>query len=518
MPDSAANIVETHSAVVISIGDRVYKLKKPVNLGFLDFSTVEARRMACHREVELNRRLAPDVYLGVADVVGPDGELCDHLVVMRRMPADRRLTACIERGEDVDDALRQVAHDVAALHASSPATISFAHVATAEAVRSTWDASFEQMAPDVGPVLSSATAARVEYLVHRYLDGRDELFKRRIDEGWVRDGHGDLQADDIFLLPDGPRVLDCIEFSDELRWGDALSDVAFLAMDLERLGRKDLAERFLAWHREFSADGWPSSLAHHYIAHRAHVRAKVTAIRHNQGDPSAKGLANRFLDLACAHLEQARVKLILVGGLPGTGKSTLAAAIGEKLPVVVLRSDEMRTQATTPHGRPGSAPYGEGRYRPEAVAANYCELIRRAAELLALGESVVLDASWSSDNTRARTGNGGVDVERPRGDHVPHTSRHGCRTHSYAPPARRRPVRSDAGRRGSHGLTLRSMAASRRDRDRLRSRRISRRRSPRHGGRPKLRRRWLASGCTGTSSRVSEPRPSGTTRGPDSGG
>ena len=398
--NTAASLAETHSAVVMFIGDRAYKLKKPVKFGFLDFSTVGARRRACHREVDLNRRLAPDVYLGVADLVGPDGALCDHLVVMRRMPADRRLTACIERDEDVGDALRYVAHDVAALHASSPAATTFSYVATAEAVGGNWDASFAQMAPDVGPVLDSATASRVEYLVHRYLDGREELFQQRIKEGWVRDGHGDLQADDIFLLPDGPRVLDCIEFSDELRWGDILSDVAFLAMDLERVGRNDLAEHFLAWHREFSADSWPSSLAHHYIAYRAHVRAKVTAIRHHQGDPSAQRLANRYLDLACTHLEQARVKLILIGGLPGTGKSTLASAIGEQLSVVVLRSDEIRTHGSTSHGRPVANPYAEGRYSREAVTANYSGLISRAAELVALGESVVLDASWSSDDMR----------------------------------------------------------------------------------------------------------------------
>jgi aminoglycoside phosphotransferase family enzyme len=177
--DAGASLVETHSAVVVSIGDRVYKLKKPLNLGFLDFSTVEARRRACHREVELNRRLAPDVYLGVADVVDPAGLLCDHLVVMRRMPADRRLTACIERGEDVTEALRQVAHDVAALHERSPDAGAFAAVATRDAVRRLWDAGFDQMARDVGPVLHAATATRIEYLVHGYLDGRDELFETR---------------------------------------------------------------------------------------------------------------------------------------------------------------------------------------------------------------------------------------------------------------------------------------------------------------------------------------------------
>lgn len=388
------SVVETHTAVVVFIGDRVYKLKKPVDLGFVDFSTVAARRQACQREVDLNRRLAPDVYLGVADLVGVDGEVCDHLVVMRRMPTDRRLTACIERGEDVTDAVRTVARDVAALHeASDPASErAWSHVGTVERVRANWDDNFTAMRPFAGRVFAADTLADVEHRVHRYLDGRRLLFERRIREGRIRDGHGDLQADDIFLLEDGPRVLDCLEFSDELRWGDVLNDVAFLAMDLERLGRADLAGHFLEWHREFTADTWPSSLADHYIAYRAHVRAKVSAIRFEQGDPGAATLAARMLDIAAAHLAQAQVRVVLVGGLPGTGKSTLSNSLGDRLALTVLRTDEVRAGARSTD----PISYGEGRYAPESIDETYDALLAQARTLLEVGESVVLDASWSS--------------------------------------------------------------------------------------------------------------------------
>jgi predicted kinase len=233
--------------------------------------------------------------------------------------------------------------------------------------------------------------ARVERLVHRYLDGRGALFERRIADGHVRDGHGDLQADDIFLLDDGPRVLDCLEFSDELRRGDVLNDVAFLAMDLERLGHAELAARFLDWHREFTADTWPASIADHYIAYRAHVRAKVTAIRFEQGDDGAKTTAALLLELAATHLERARVRLVLVGGLPGTGKSALSDALAARLPFTVLRTDEVRGGARSEE----PAAFGEGRYRADAIASTYEQLLGRARALLELGESVVLDASWS---------------------------------------------------------------------------------------------------------------------------
>jgi aminoglycoside phosphotransferase family enzyme/predicted kinase len=393
-----AAVVETHTAVVVFVGGRAYKLKKPVDLGFVDFSTVAARAAACRREVELNRRLAPDVYLGVADVVGPDGAVCDHLVVMRRMPADRRLSTCIERGEDVVPALRTVARDIAALHESSEPDAAWSFVASVERVRANWDDNFAAMRPFAGRVFDHETLTRVELLVHRYLDGRRPLFEQRIADGRVRDGHGDLQADDIFVLDDGPRVLDCLEFSDELRHGDVVNDVAFLAMDLERLGRADLAARFLDWHREFTADTWPASLADHYIAYRADVRAKVTAIRVEQGDEHAKAWAARFLDLAVTHLEQARVRLILVGGLPGTGKSALSDALAARLAVTTLRTDELRAGERAAR----SAPYGEGRYTEAAVRETYEQLLDRARTLLELGESVVLDASWSSAALRER--------------------------------------------------------------------------------------------------------------------
>jgi aminoglycoside phosphotransferase family enzyme/predicted kinase len=392
----AAAIAETHSAIVVFIGDRAYKIKKPVDLGFLDFSTVAARREAANREVDLNRRLAPDVYLGVADIIGPDGAPCDHAVVMRRMPNDRRLSACLSRGENVDDALRLVARDLAALHDASPRDPAWNRVGSVAYLSQLWEECFAQLERQRGTVFDPQHLDSVETLARRYLAGRQVLFEGRIATGRIRDCHGDLQADDIFLLPDGPRILDCIEFSDELRWGDELNDFAFLAMDLERLGHPELADRLLAWQREFSTDSWPASLAHHYIAYRAIVRAKVASIRHEQGDARAGTAACDLVRLATAHLEHGRVQLVLIGGLPGTGKSTIARTLAERLPFAVLRTDEMRE-------RPAGAltDYGEGRYAPDAVAANYRSMLDRAGGLLRSGESVVLDGSWSSAELRS---------------------------------------------------------------------------------------------------------------------
>lgn len=386
---SNPRVVETHSAILFFVGDRAYKLKKPVDLGFLDFTTREARLAACRQEVALNQRLAPDAYLGVAGLVGPDGDLADHLVVMRRMPEDRRLATCVAAGEDVDDALRSIAHRIAALHDLRPPDAVHDRLATVDAVRARWIAGFDQIAELDRSEADRARDDQMRHLVERYLDGRRDLFERRIRRGRIRDGHGDLMAEDIFLLPEGPQILDCLEFSEDFRWGDVLADVAFLAMDLERLGRRDLADRFLDLHRQLSGDHWPPSLADHYVAYRAHVRAKVGLLRAGQAGTPPGSEVEVLLELARTRLESGRVRLVVVGGAPGTGKSTVASALGERLGAVVLRTDEVRARLP-----------GRG-YAAADVQATYDQLIVDARRLLAAGEHVVLDATFADAARRS---------------------------------------------------------------------------------------------------------------------
>jgi hypothetical protein len=264
-----------------------------------------------------------------------------------------------------------------------------------------WEASFAQVAPHVGRILDPATEARTETLARAYLAGREPLLRRRVADGRIRDGHGDLLADDIFCLDDGPRVLDCIEFDPALRHGDVLGDIAFLAMDLERLGAPEAAGALLRWYREFSAETHPDSLAHLYVAYRAHVRAKVACLRVDQGDPAAGPAARGLAALAVRHLEAGRPRLVLVGGLPGTGKSTLAAGVADRLGWPLLRSDVVRKQlAGLPDRAATGAGYRQGIYTGESTARTYAEMIGRARRALQLGESVVLDASWTDDRWR----------------------------------------------------------------------------------------------------------------------
>ncbi|MFG2006249.1 AAA family ATPase [Spirillospora sp. NPDC048911] len=397
----AAAVSETHIGIVFFTGDRAYKLKKPVNLGFLDFSTREARERACHREVELNRRFSPDVYLGVADVHGPSGEVCDHLVVMRRMPAARRLATLVRAHAPVGDALRTIAKRLAAWHAIAPRGQTISAQGTRDALRERWKASFDQVRPFHDDVIPAADASEIERLTLRFLAGREPLFDSRITTGRIVDGHGDLLAGDIFVLDDGPRILDCLEFDDRLRYLDGLDDAAFLAMDLERLGAPHLADRFMHWYTEYAADPAPASLRHHYVAYRAFVRAKVACFRHQQGDPHAAAEARELSRIALRHLRAGQVSLILVGGLPGTGKTSLAGALADQLGCTVLSSDRTRKElAGLSAEEPAAAPYGTGIYDRTSTNHTYATLLDRARLLLQRGETIVLDASWTATSYR----------------------------------------------------------------------------------------------------------------------
>ena len=257
------------------------------------------------------------------------------------------------------------------------------------------------MQPYRGPVLDPGILDAVAADATRYLAGRTALFRERIARGRIRDGHGDLLADDVFCLADGPRVLDCLEFDDALRYGDVLADLAFLAMDLERLGRADLARRLLDRYASAADDRWPSSLADLYIAYRALVRTKVACLRVDD-DPAAGDAARSLLDLAARHLARGRVRLVLVGGPPATGKSTLANAIAAHSGWTVLRSDEIRKQlAGIAPTTSAAAARDEGLYTRDWTDRTYAALLDAAAERLRHGQSVILDASWPDEGRRA---------------------------------------------------------------------------------------------------------------------
>ena len=426
MPDQLSPaVVETHVSTLFFVGDRVYKVKKPVKTGFLDWTTAAQRHEACQLEVALNRRIAPDVYLGVANVVDDHGTLCDSLVVMRRLDSSASLARLVQAGVDVAGPLRALAQQLAAFHSRCRSDREIAEAGSIGAMAANWRDNWRQMGPYVmAGLLDSQVKEAAARMSASYIRGRRRLFDRRVEGGRIRDGHGDLLAEDIFVVDDGVQVLDCLEFDARLRHGDVLSDVAFLAMDLERLGACRLGESFLNWYREFSGDTWPASLQHHWIAYRAQIRAKVACLRHSQGDPLAAAQAADLLEICHRHLRRASMRLVLVGGLPGTGKTTLAGGLADRLGWVPLSSDELRHQLGT--GMASGAGYRQGIYRPETTAAVYARLLDQAGDCLALGESVIIDASWTDDRWRRQAAAVAQRAEREARRDLLHRSV-GCR-------------------------------------------------------------------------------------------
>lgn len=329
---AAPEICETHTGIVVLIGNRAYKAKKSVVTDFLDFRSVQAREEACEREVRLNNRLAAGSYLGVAHLTGLVGGESEPVVVMRRYPDEIRLASMVRRGEAVQQHLSAIAERLARFHAEATRSRQIDMCARIPATRQRWQENLDVLRQHVAGVLDAAAVSETQRLALQFIKARAVLFERRIAERRIIDGHGDLIADDIFCLPDGPVLLDCLEFDDRLRYVDSLDDACFLAMDLEFLGRPDLGEFLIEEYRRLVGDPAPPALAHFFIAYRAVVRAKVDCIRTVQGDAEAATDARRHLELARKHLRAGTIRLILVGGGPGSGKTTLARGLGNTCP------------------------------------------------------------------------------------------------------------------------------------------------------------------------------------------
>jgi hypothetical protein len=392
---------QTRTGVVFLLGELAYKVKKPLT-SFCDFGTVQARAAACLREVELNRRLAPDVYLGVGALPAPGGAEGEPAVLMARMPADRRLSSRVRSGATVDSDVQLIARRIAVFHEQCGRGPEVAAQGSRDALQDRWNTNLDEARHLDGSALTDTDLQAVAEDSAQFLAGRESLFNRRVEEHRILDGHGDLLADDIFCLDDGPRILDCLDYDDRLRHVDGIDDIALLAMDLERLGAARLTGRLLGWYREFSGDTAPAALVHHYIAYRAFVRAKVASLEAAQGDSTAGASARELMGITRRHLGASAVRLVLVGGLPGTGKSTVAGLIGDELGHVVLRSDQIRRElAGLDPLDPALSAHRPGLYAPDHTRAVYAELLARAELLLGLGESVTVDASWCSGADRA---------------------------------------------------------------------------------------------------------------------
>ena len=411
---AAVELVETHVSWVFLAGDRVVKVKKAVSYGFVDHTSLESRRRSCEDEVRLNHRLTDGVYLGVVPIVrGPAGYRVDAegtpvewATLMRRLPAEGMLDALLAAGEvpprlgeRLADRLIPFHRDGAALCEGSAEEVA----AAASAVVAENLAELEPFAADpLGPVqLGLVTEALRDFLAER-----GDLLHDRVAAGWIREGHGDLRVEHVCLEGSSEiQIFDCVEFSRALRCADVASDLAFLLMDLERLGERDTAATLVARYRAAGVD-LPDALLRFYRAHRALVRTKVACLtRRSFADAAARaGLAVEaadYLDLATAAAVTVRPALIAMTGLSGTGKSTVAAALARALDAPIFASDIVRKELAGQIG-PAPAAWEQGLYAPERVEATYERLWELSMQTLAGGRPAILDATFLDGERREK--------------------------------------------------------------------------------------------------------------------
>jgi uncharacterized protein len=418
-PDRPAEVSvgQTHISWLFFTPTHVYKVKKPVNFGFLDFTNLEARKMFCEEEVRLNRRLAPEVYLGVLEVKASNGHIClggpgevvEYAVQMHRLPDGRMLPALLSSGQVSSTILEQLAHLVADFHARAETGGDIDQAGEPGAILANWQENFAQTQSYLGFPLAHQAWDEICRRVLTFCRLREPLFRQRIAAGRIRDGHGDLRAEHI-CLTEPITIFDCIEFNQRFRYGDVAADIAFLAMDLDALGFPDFANIFVQAYVEYARDSGLLEVVEFYKCYRACVRAKVECFRAD--DPAvptsqqrlALQAAYRYGQLAAQYAEALRRPwLLLACGLMGTGKSVLAEALASKLDLHVLSSDTTRKQLAglQPTTRRPEA-YGQGLYRADWTEATYAELFSKAKQLLSGGRSVLIDASFQRASHRMR--------------------------------------------------------------------------------------------------------------------
>lgn len=418
----AVEVHQTHISVVFLAGPFAYKVKKPVNLGFLDFSSLEKRRHFCDEEVRLNRRLAAPIYLGVVPItrieqglrVEGEGEPVEWAVKMKRLPQDATLENRLQNGLADAPELKAVARKIALFHSQAQQGEHISVYGRFEAIARNSRENFEQAAQQVGTTVSRAVFDRLHALTEGALTGHRALMESRAARGVPRDTHGDLHLDHVYLFPDLPPpdnllIVDCIEFNERFRYADPVADMAFLVMDLLFHGRPDLARAFTEEYFQASSDEEAKALLPFYVAYRAVVRGKVEGFelleKEIPEDERASALcrarAHWLLALGELETRDRRPSLVLVGGLPGTGKSTLAQGLAAQAGFHLIRSDVVRKElAGLSAQQAARSPPGEGIYVPAWRDRTYAECLSRAEMLLDEGQRVMVDASFGEENKR----------------------------------------------------------------------------------------------------------------------
>ena len=408
-PLTSYQLIETHISYVLLTGEFAYKFKKPVNLGFLDFGTLEKRRFYCHEELRLNRRLAPEIYLDVVAIHGSAqhpafegmGSPIEYAVKMRQFPDEDRLDRVAERGELTSDHIDQLARDVAAFHGNLPAAKPDSLYGTPARIGDRMLQNFQQIDANLVPAIDTPLTRTLEEWTRKAIrDYQDDLEIRR-RQGCIRECHGDMHLANMVLLHGKVTLFDCLEFAEDLRWIDTLNEIAFLIMDLDFRGLPELARRFLDRYLEATSDYLGLTLLAPYLVYRAMVRAKVAAIslyQHRDDHRQSETFASSFADhlrLALEYTKRPRqAPIVITHGLSGSGKSHIVERLVESLGGVRVRSDVERKRLLGAHIPAVTGKVEKGAYAPEITRRTYERLLALAYSIADAGYPALVDATF----------------------------------------------------------------------------------------------------------------------------
>jgi aminoglycoside phosphotransferase family enzyme/predicted kinase len=417
-PVSSVHLVQTHVSFIFITDEFVYKIKKPVNLGFLDFSTLDRRRFYCTEEVRLNRRLCPDIYLGVAELRETpggarfygDGKLIDYAVKMKKLPEEKMLDRLLREGRVTAGDIRRIARTIGEFHRSAERSNEIDSYGSTESIRRNWDENFRQI-ERVAPMLCGAEDLRIiKNWVEAFLSEHEGALADRVARGFIRDCDGDIHMGNI-CLSDQVMIFDCIEFNKRFRYSDTAADIAFLLMDLEFHDRPDFSALLLDEYIAITGDTEIGTVLDFYKTYRAVIRGKVAGFKLIDPDippdeqRTARDEAVRYFMLAKGYVIRKNfpASLIITCGLMGTGKSSTVAALAFQLGADIISSDAVRKMiAHLPEHARDFSGYGKGIYSAGFNEATYNRLLAGAEASLSEGRTVIVDATFRRKRDRDR--------------------------------------------------------------------------------------------------------------------
>jgi aminoglycoside phosphotransferase family enzyme/predicted kinase len=407
---------ETHTAWVFLTGKRAYKIKKPVNFGFLDFSTLEKRKRFCEREVELNSELS-DLYLGVEPItldekdnlkLGGNGEVVEYAVVMKELPQEAMMSCLLVEDKVGYGVIDKLAKETARFHKKARTSDEITNEGSLDSVRFNWEENFAQTEDVKDVTISAQDFDFIKQKIERFLSENEKKIRKREQDGYIRYCHGDLHSGNIFVHKGKIHIFDRIEFNLRFACSDTAADLAFMTMDLDFHGKRNLSDFFLDRYLDETGDYELLRFHDFFRCYRAYVRGKVIGFQLNQNPPdpeTIKERASAYFDLAKLYASTlfAKPQLIVFYGLPGTGKSLMASRTRDWSNSVHIRSDVVRrVLAGVSLDKHHYAEFGSELYSPEMSKKVYDTLERKVKSYLDHGQSLIIDATCHRAADRLR--------------------------------------------------------------------------------------------------------------------